>query len=191
MPQTRYPHQRYVFFEVEPQIINRSIRGFFAPDMMKDFFNWTTTFRWDSDIVHPYGWIEPNGTVPLHPTEEEYERLVSEPSEVNYATGKTKMAAWMATNCKAKSGRNELVMQLIEQGIQVDVYGVCGNMTCGIFNYHNDGAFKTDDTDEPCREMIASKYKFYFALENSLCIDYVTEKYMFIFKQTIINIKIT
>jgi len=181
LPKTRYPHQRYVFFEIEPQIINRSSRGFFAPDVMKDFFNWTMTFRWDSDIVHPYGWIEPNGTVPLHPNEEEYGRLVAEPPKVDYAAGKTKMAAWMVTNCKAQSGRNDLVKHLMEHGIEVDVYGACGNMTCGIFNYHNDGKPKTDDTDEFCREMISSKYKFYFALENSLCIDYVTEKYTYKF----------
>ena len=25
-----------------------------------NFFNWTSTYRWDSDFPSPYGWIEPN-----------------------------------------------------------------------------------------------------------------------------------
>ncbi len=34
-----------------------------------DFFNWTATYRWDSDFPIPYGWISPssqpiNGNAP-------------------------------------------------------------------------------------------------------------------------------
>jgi len=29
---------------------------------MTGFFNWTMTYRLDSDIVHPYGWFEPINT---------------------------------------------------------------------------------------------------------------------------------
>jgi len=184
LPKTRTPEQRYVFFETEPQTFNRSDRGFFGPEIVKDFFNWTMTFRWDSDVVHPYGWIEPNGFIPVHPNEGEYQRLIAEPLEMNYAKGKTKMAAWMVTNCNAVSGRSNLIKQLIDQGIQVDVYGHCGNLTCGIYEYHEDGKSKTDETDEPCREMIGKQYKFYFALENALCVDYVTEKYKMIYIST-------
>ena len=25
-----------------------------------NFFNWTATYRWDSDFVVPYGWIDSN-----------------------------------------------------------------------------------------------------------------------------------
>lgn len=56
VPTTRLPEQKYIFFEYEPQMFHLSNRGFFVPDMMKDFFNWTVSYRWDADIVHPYGW---------------------------------------------------------------------------------------------------------------------------------------
>jgi len=177
LPPIRFQNQLYVFFEYESPQFKTSHRGFFVPEMMNDFFNWTMSYRWDADVVHPYGWIEPNGSIPLHPNKKEYEKLISETSEVNYAAGKTGIAAWMVTKCKSPSGRGELVNKLIEHGIQVDVYGACGNMSCGISNYQY-GTFKTDESDEPCRQLIGAKYKFYFALENALCRDYVTEKYV-------------
>jgi len=94
---------------------------------MKDFFNWTMTFRWDSDVVHPYGWIEPMGTVPLHPNQEEYEPLVAEPLVVNYAAAKTKFAEWMVTNCGA-SGRNDLLITCNTAGRARDRGGRIGHM---------------------------------------------------------------
>lgn len=173
LPSRRSPHQRYVFFEYESPSFLFSGRGYFLPRMMYNFFNWTMTYRWDSDVVHPYGWIEPSNGMPVKP--EEIERLRSVQT-VNYAAGKTKMAATMVTNCKSQSGRLRFVKELIEYGVQTDVYGACGNLTCGINNYHS-GVYKTDESDEPCRQMVGETYKFYFAFENSVCVDYVTEKY--------------
>jgi hypothetical protein len=40
------------------------------------------------------------------------------------------MAAWFVTNCNTPGGRERLVAKLKEQGVQVDVYGGCGDMTC-------------------------------------------------------------
>ncbi len=144
------------------------------------FFNWTMTTRWDSDIVHPYGWIEPVNAslVPLHPTPEQVRLLMTANNLTNYATigNKTKMAAWFSSRCNLTtltSGREIVVEKLMEHGISVDVYGSCGNLTCG-----NRFDNKTDEQDEGCRKMAAENYKFYLAFENSLCLDYVTEKYI-------------
>lgn len=177
LPANRLPHQRYIFFEYEsaawpmgdwPMPENR-----YVATRMNGFFNWTMTYRWDSDVVHPYGWIEPinSSAVPLHPNEEQVERLISEPVDINYAAGKTKMAAWFNSMCSSKSGREAVVEELTQNGIQVDVYGVCGTLNChGVFGN------RTDQSDEACRQMAADKYKFYLSLENSLCLDYITEK---------------
>jgi alpha-1,3-fucosyltransferase len=134
------------------------------------------TYRWDSDIVYPYGYINPIGNVPLHPSESQMKYFLSHPKvKVNYAQGKTKMATWFVSNCNTVlSSRNKLIELLQRHNIQVDVYGKCGNMTCP---KKQDKSFESSDE---CREMAAQRYKFYFALENSLCRDYVTEKYAII-----------
>lgn len=121
------------------------------------------TYRWDSDMVIPYGYIQPNGSVPLHPTDAQMNYYLSIPSVINYAEGKTKMAAWFVSNCASQSRRTEMVREL-QKYVDVDVYGDCGTMVCP--RRHEDD----------CRKMAGMKYKFYLSLENSLCLDYVTEK---------------
>lgn len=80
---------------------------------MADFFNWTMTYRWDSDVVMPHGYIKPIGHVPLHPSDDQMKLyLFNSTGSVNYAKGKTKMAAWLVSNCKTVGGRKELVKEL-------------------------------------------------------------------------------
>lgn len=160
LPQNRSSHQRYVFWSIES-----AAWRFVNTDPMANFFNWTMTYRWDSDIVNPYGHITPTGNVPLHPSADQMKHyLASQDKTVNYAEGKTKMAAWFVSNCASHSGRMEMVNTL-KKYIDVDVYGECGTMVC------------PRKREDECRKMAATKYKFYLSLENSLCLDYVTEKY--------------
>lgn len=71
--------------------------------------------------------------------------------------------AWFVSNCVSRSGRQDLVKHL-QKYIDIDVYGECGTLSC------------PRKQEEKCKKMIDKQYKFYFALENSLCLDYVTEK---------------
>ncbi len=62
LPHPRLANQRYVFWSMESAAWRiHSV----AP--MAEFFNWTMTYRWDSDVVAPYGYVRPIGNVPLHP----------------------------------------------------------------------------------------------------------------------------
>jgi len=75
------------------------------------FFNWTMTYRWDSDVVHPYGWIEPLGieSIPMHPSSEVYQRSMESfrasllKDNINHASDKAKMVLPFISNCKTQS----------------------------------------------------------------------------------------
>lgn len=83
---------------------------------------------------------------------------------INYAVGKTKMAAWFVSNCNTDSSRSRLTKTL-QQYISVDVYGKCGPFQCP----------RSRSAD--CYTLLERDYKFYLSFENSLCKDYVTEKF--------------
>ena len=74
--------QRYVFYIVESPMF-----GFSNFLLSKDaFFNWTATYRWDSDFRLPYGWISPKfeGTVVGPPDNRNHIDL-----DFNYGNGKS------------------------------------------------------------------------------------------------------
>nr|XP_045619552.1 alpha-(1,3)-fucosyltransferase C-like isoform X1 [Procambarus clarkii] len=145
LPKQRSPHTRYVFWLLESPCLM-----FGSAEPFNQVFNWTFTYRLDSDFPRPYGSV--------------YTRRKPElASGRNYAAGKTKMAAWLVSNCHALSGREELV-QTLRKWLAIDQYGKCGRLRC-----------KSRDVQQ-CYAQLAKRYKFYFSFENSLCRDYVTEK---------------
>ena len=124
-------------------------RSFAVPRFMKSIFNVTMSHRLDSDIPVPYGAIKrklPYDSRPRH--------------GVNFAAKKTRFAAWVVSHCNTSSRREEYVTQM-QQYVKVDIYGGCGTLKC---------------PQRGCWEYIDKRYKFYLAFENSLCVDYVTEK---------------
>ena len=127
------------------------------------------TYRWDSDVVQPYAWIEPTGSLLMG------SEPIDEPLPINYAAGKTKMAVWLVSNCQSRSGREGLVNKLTEFGVRVDRYGRCGNLNCGVPQYEEvsqgNRTEEAEREDQRCRTMVASEHKFYLSLENSLCLE--------------------
>ena len=166
LPERRLPQQRYVFWSMESPDWDKWLSV--DTGRLANFFNWTMTYRWDSDMVSPYGYTAPIGNVPLHPSDDQMKRmkqsLLGRDATVNYAHGKTKMAVLFVSNCRSFSKRMELVKEL-KKYVDVDVYGSCGTKVCSQKN------------EEDCRKMAAKNYKFYLSRENSLCLGYVTEKY--------------
>jgi alpha-1,3-fucosyltransferase len=48
---------------------------------------------------------------------------------------KSKTAAWFVSNCETPSER-EVYVQRMQEYIDVDIYGKCGNMTCNKGDTH-------------------------------------------------------
>ncbi|XP_004529519.1 alpha-(1,3)-fucosyltransferase C [Ceratitis capitata] len=164
-PRQRAAHQFYVFAQLEsPEHTWHNLNA------ERNFYNLTMTYRLDSDIVWSYNVMRAKET----------EEIVAPRAQVMWRNADTswtqnntdlllsigrkkKLAAWFVSNCKVPSRREKLVKQL-QAHLPVDVYGKCGNLSCARF-------------DNACDELLDTDYKFYFSFENSICLDYVTEKF--------------
>lgn len=161
----RRAEQRYIFLSPEPPVL-------FADDIEKfnHLFNWTMSYKRDSDIPYLYGSVEPRS------------RPIKKLSVHDATKGKTKLVAWFVSHCFTQSRREAYVQQLA-QLIDVDIYGDCSNnsLKCA----QNSTTHLSDDS---CYDMLERDYKFYLAFENSLCQDYVTEKFFKILQRRIIPV---
>ena len=159
----RRPHQRLVFFTQEP------------PPALKDYdfrryvnyFNWTMTFRTDSDIPLTYGRIKKR------------KRTLTNTKTATIGNNKTKLVAWMATQCLT-DGRREFYIKELRRYIDIDVYGLCGRLSCA--------RHPVDISHRRCYDKLESTYKFYLSFENSICRDYVTEKFFNIIERRIVPV---
>ena len=66
--------------------------------------------------------------------------------------------------------------------VDVDIYGKCGLLSCPVDESNH--TRKALD----CRAFIASQYMFFFAFENSLCREYITEKFFLTLNYNIIPV---
>lgn len=144
----RPPRQIWILYFLECPYHTQHIK-------YNDVFNWTATYRRDSDLVAPYErWAYYDPRVKQRPLSE----------MPNYAANKTRKVAWFVSNCAARNGRLQFAMELSKH-IQVDIYGACGQLKC------------LRNEPEKCFALLDQHYKFYLAFENSNCKDYITEKF--------------
>lgn len=151
LPKPRPPNQRWVFFTDESPLHTFLLTKRYSMRDYNGLFNWSMTYRADSDVPVPYG-----RTVPI-----EEGSWPSEDEERDYARFKTKGVAILGSNCGGTNYRWDYVREL-QKHVDVDVYGGCGTRACP-------GHFTRD-----CSAL--DDYKFYLAFENSNCVEYMTEK---------------
>ena len=146
--------QRWVFYAKEsPEVISIGTRA-------DGVYNWTATYRQDSDFFVPYGSYAP---LKIH------EFDVQPDENVNYAEGKDKLVTFgMSRHCGGH--RFEFVRALMKH-IDVSLFGRCAT----VFDSNNTWNCPHDMGDGCLQEY--QRHKFYLAFENSLCVDYITEKY--------------
>ncbi|XP_065284229.2 glycoprotein 3-alpha-L-fucosyltransferase A-like isoform X3 [Dermacentor albipictus] len=148
-PKYRRPwHQVWILYLLECPYHTQSFANF------RNIFNWTATYRHDSDIVAPYEKFvryDDGGVTTARPP-------------ASAARNKTKKVAWFVSNCAARNQRLQFARKLAAY-IDVDIYGTCGSLKCPRAQAGH------------CFELLDRDYKFYLAFENSNCKDYITEKF--------------
>ncbi|XP_045512371.1 alpha-(1,3)-fucosyltransferase C-like isoform X2 [Pieris brassicae] len=165
IPEKRSPHQKYAFFSMESSQYNPV-----CIDMYDDFFNWTFTYKLNSDFrlwffdIYNINETKIGPPVNIWPTFDPIDDDIK-----MMLDGKTKIAAWFVSNCNTRSGREKIAQQLDKElknryGWSIDIYGHCGKFAC------------PRRYAEICNKKIEEQYFFYLAFENSFADDYVTEK---------------
>ena len=141
--------QRWIFYMHESPAHTINLEPY------NGLFNWTMTFMRSSDIFVPYFYHRKIGSNDKRPEK-----------DVNYARGKSRVAAWVVSNCGLL--RDQYALEL-EKYIDLTVYGGCG------YKFKNNGEICSRWASRCEAEL--KKYKFYLAFENCFCEDYITEKY--------------
>ncbi|XP_076289265.1 4-galactosyl-N-acetylglucosaminide 3-alpha-L-fucosyltransferase 9 [Lasioglossum baleicum] len=156
LPVRKRREQRWIFLTDESPI-HTFLYGNQQISDYNGLFNWSMTYRMDSDIPVPYGRVISRSHVNV-----EYDRFTKD----FLKNTKKKLIAVMGSNCAGTNNRWSYVSELKTiLRDDLDIYGKClkGNVTACPGHFDND-----------CRGL--NVYKFYLAFENSNCKEYVTEK---------------
>ncbi|CAF2980115.1 unnamed protein product [Rotaria sp. Silwood2] len=117
-------------------------------------YNFKMTYNLDDSYPEPATYFDAN----LHIID-----LLKPPSIPFEEKEKQADIVWIISNCNAHNSREGFVQRLMQE-IKIDSYGTCLNNRKGY------AARMTDNIHA------YKKYKFVIAIENSNCVDYVTEK---------------
>jgi alpha-1,3-fucosyltransferase len=145
----RLPQNRLVFFLAESPMHSAEFENF------NGIFNLSATFKLDSYFA---SYAIASSRLKWTPNNEFN-------SSNDFHSSKTKLATIFVSNCHDNSKRLELIKEM-KKYINVDVYGSCG-----------DKELRTRCGPNCSRETLSHSYMFYLAFENSLCNDYITEKF--------------
>lgn len=160
----RNSRQRLVYFAEGPWYTSPDV---FNMTEFIHFFNWTMTYRLDSDIPLLAGRIEEKESAPW--TREEVNRRRENARRFPrrpFMANKTKSAAWFLSNSSVNS-QLEIYADKLSEYIDIDIYyDRCDNLSVGVRQF----------SDAQCADeaVIHFDYKFYLFFDNWSCPDYVT-----------------
>ncbi|XP_075973118.1 alpha-(1,3)-fucosyltransferase C-like [Anticarsia gemmatalis] len=168
LPTKRSLHQKYVFASIESPI--------YYPVCVSKFdgyFNWTWTFKLDSEVQWGYMTVRDSNNSVVGPNKHMNWMKLEDMDPIseefkNQLRTKTRAAVWFVSNCHTRSRREKYVLALQEElnryNLAIDVYGNCGSLKC------------SKKEQNKCYKIIKEKYYFYLSFENAFSEDYVTEK---------------
>ncbi|KRZ77247.1 CDK5 regulatory subunit-associated protein 1 [Trichinella papuae] len=145
--------QVFIFYsrEAPPQL--------FAPTLgVGNFFDHSVTYLPISWLHCPYGMVVKKKKKKGNSGEES---IGTSPFQPN----RTRLAFWIASKCSSHSGREWLVQRLA-QYVPIDTYGACGTLPLARAAFDHDR-----------QRSLAKLYKFRIVFENTVCRDYMTERF--------------
>ncbi|KAK5986086.1 Fucosyl transferase [Trichostrongylus colubriformis] len=126
-----------------------------------NFFNWTATYLLSSDVVFKYGPY----FLPAKTAEEKGFKFSDFHVDLSFPKKKSGILGFIS-NCNTTSKR-ELALKELSKYITVTIGGKCALDRANV---------NLCPVGEDCMKLY-NDYPFYLAVENSVCKDYVTEKY--------------
>jgi hypothetical protein len=161
LPKYRLLDQLWLFFLLESPVHSADFTRY------NSLFNLSATYKSTSDFVSFYlssfKYLISNNKVNNKNNNKLNESLL---------INKNEFAAAIISNCNDKSNRLKYINEL-KKYIPIKVYGKCGIPCPNNIN---------------CKEIISLNTKFFLSFENSLCKDYVTEKFFDILNYNIIPV---
>ncbi|KAM7413037.1 hypothetical protein PAMA_020425 [Pampus argenteus] len=152
-PEPRPRAQKWIWMNYESPAHTRGLWRF------EGLFNLTMSYRTDSDIFLPYGYL-----IPRVPTAEGSPDRNVQPLRGPSRSDRPRprLVAWVVSNWSESHARVAFYYQL-RRYVQVDVFGRAGRPL-------------PEDSGKASVVRLVRRYQFYLALENSKHTDYITEK---------------
>lgn len=168
MPSERSDKQKYIL------VSTKSAATYPITYRYNNFFNWTWTYKLDSDINYAYIAIRDKRDNEIIGPKTEMSWMDEDKMDrVNRITKKklkkkSRAAAWIVSNCNTVRLYENYIRQLKKELGKykhvVDIFGPCGNKKCSGTGPNN------------CFQLLESNYYFYLAFEDSIAADYVTNQ---------------
>ncbi|CAN7992307.1 unnamed protein product [Ixodes hexagonus] len=155
LPHSRHQLQPWVFWTRERAPLSLP----YALNLVSSQFNWTMSFRSDSDIVLPYMNFTTKEVSPV-------------PTDLHALwRQKNRVAVWLQSDCEPalsvaddvvyKSNSTEQYVKEVTKAVETHVYSKCGAEHCGVW----DG----------CLSSLQHEFHFLFVMESSACFEDPTE----------------
>nr|CAD2194548.1 unnamed protein product [Meloidogyne enterolobii] len=157
LPSHRSPHQLYTFFVLESPV-NTWHRGRY---LEPNFFNITMTYRSDSDVIVPYDMFESYTFEDLGDCKVSLDDIWLEDEIDSKINKKEKLTLQFVSNCNTNSKREKYIEELKKYTEITQMGGCVGKNDCG----------------RECEDKLIDSHFFYLAFENSVCDEYLTEKF--------------
>lgn len=173
LPKQRSISQRYVLVSTESPVAHPIKADF------NNFFNWTWTYKLDSDVVIANIAIrDAKGTI-IGPKNDMHwlakdKMKASSTDTLSKLTHKRTAAIWLVTNCEPNSQPRIFIQKLQDElrnyNHSLDFYGNCPNANYGVCSMD----FTNKKKLNRCDQLTEKKYYFYLSFENILSADLVS-----------------